>query len=977
MAIKFNTSSLSSSESNLYKIDKFNGVDYTTTPTAVDDSRAIDISNYLPEGDALVKRHGVEMLETLIVNDTEYIVLNIWKCNAGLAMDDYKDLYILYIASKTPDGKYTNFKLARNDVWKNRDFEISNFEIIKSFDKSITKSYEDIYSYGVCFEHKLFLLLQDKYLMVTLKNDFDVEEVKDHAYIPTVVIGVGAEETYYSNVTFDPETQTNVTTYEDSFKLDSKVSYLEPINLLTNTIKLELSVYKPEQTGDYFFQHYNISKFLPKGVTITSASINNTTINIGDGEKTAIDGVREPLIWAKIWNESKGVPPYERPKMLVNSEYYESYMLTYEMKSAILPSSSYTSTITIEITYTYDDGTDPSKMVEKMRFGIPYGSSGYKDRLFLSGNPEYPNIDIRSYNASFSENNWQDYAYFGDDGYCALGSSDTKIVGYGLLNNGYMAIVKESGGGQPNLFFRHPEFTEDNYGNTVETFPVISSGLALDVNKQSQVINYGNDLLVTTPNGMYKILVGKSSATQTFYANEMSYFIRNNLNRSLEKSDVIICKNKLYWHKQDVNGNYRIYVADEDRYGVVNGNQVYEWWVLDGIDTNKMFVFNDKIYFASDRGLAVFGEKFSDTYHHSIVDIEVNNQELSKLVGIDTVNNKLIVDKNYYVFTDILQSNDIPKAYKNFINTTVVNFDGYSVIETSVEPNLTIFNATKYLVSFVCSEQEEQLILSGVLDENLLMLINGSYYKYTNNESLSIQDIEDSTDVSIQFEAVVANKNVTSEYISNKLLFVSNNDRRLEYTIKDLYTIDGYAFSECVYLGDEVIYVGASQEEYVVLGKTDEVCFNVIKLKYNGLDVSFDVYSTISHVVFKFYNLIPTYWRSKYNSLGREDYLKMVDRITFVSETRRGGITNVGYRTLKNESFYEANLIRKELDFNYLEFDSFSFSKESFARTHTSKKKIKNFSFMQIAMDSNGRDDSTITSLSLRYKYTKNNKGVK
>jgi hypothetical protein len=148
--------------------------------------------------------------------------------------------------------------------------------------------------------------------------------------------------------------------------------------------------------------------------------------------------------------------------------------------------------------------------------------------------------------------------------------------------------------------------------------------------------------------------------------------------------------------------------------------------------------------------------------------------------------------------------------------------------------------------------------------------------------------------------------------------------------------------------------------------------------------------------------------------LGRLDYLKTIDRLTFVADAKRGGDTRVGFRTsyksmsapaslvygqfeLMNANITkgvvtmhktksvdtsivrstETSVIYKDLDFNDIDFANFSFSTSNFAKTQTMKKKVKNFSFVQIIFESDKSADSTITSFAFRYKYTKNNKGVK
>ena len=118
MAINFSSSNLNANANNTFTIEKFNGVDYTTTPTQVDDSRAIVISNYLPEGESLVKRYGYsvlikleEKLKELDVDATKEIV-GLWQFNNS---------YICYVLCSNKNAyliRINNFIDFNNDDYE-------------------------------------------------------------------------------------------------------------------------------------------------------------------------------------------------------------------------------------------------------------------------------------------------------------------------------------------------------------------------------------------------------------------------------------------------------------------------------------------------------------------------------------------------------------------------------------------------------------------------------------------------------------------------------------------------------------------------------------------------------------------------------------------------------------------------------------------------------------------------------------------
>lgn len=65
--------------------------------------------------------------------------------------------------------------------------------------------------------------------------------------------------------------------------------------------------------------------------------------------------------------------------------------------------------------------------IAKCKFAIAYGVNGNYDRVFISGNPEYPNYDW--YSAM------DDATYFPDTNYSCLGSDASPINGYAIVSN--------------------------------------------------------------------------------------------------------------------------------------------------------------------------------------------------------------------------------------------------------------------------------------------------------------------------------------------------------------------------------------------------------------------------------------------------------------------------------------------------------------------------------------------------------------
>lgn len=95
--------------------------------------------------------------------------------------------------------------------------------------------------------------------------------------------------------------------------------------------------------------------------------------------------------------------------------------------------------------YISDAPMSNSDCITNCTIGALFGINGATDRLFLSGNPAYPNVDWHSdmYNPGF----------FPDTSYSKLGRDTSSIVGYTLVNN-YLAAHKDENETEHNIIVR-------------------------------------------------------------------------------------------------------------------------------------------------------------------------------------------------------------------------------------------------------------------------------------------------------------------------------------------------------------------------------------------------------------------------------------------------------------------------------------------------------------------------------------------
>lgn len=192
--------------------------------------------------------------------------------------------------------------------------------------------------------------------------------------------------------------------------------------------------------------------------------------------------------------------------------------------------------------------------VTKCTNGTLFGVGGAEDRLFLTGNPDYPNWDFYSeqYNPS----------YFPDTGYSALGSEQSAIVGYALVNN-YLAAFKDGFDRSQTVFIREGDLVVDSNNVSQPAFKLINS-----LQGNGVVAPYAFGYLTTEPlfltkSGIYAITA--QDITGEKYSQNRSFY----LNGSLTKED----------HLEEA-----VATTFNDMYVLAVNNQLY---ILDGLQATR------------------------------------------------------------------------------------------------------------------------------------------------------------------------------------------------------------------------------------------------------------------------------------------------------------------------------------------------------------------------------------------------------
>ena len=184
--------------------------------------------------------------------------------------------------------------------------------------------------------------------------------------------------------------------------------------------------------------------------------------------------------------------------------------------------------------------------VAKCTIGTLYGVNGAMDRLFLSGNPEYPNWDF------FSQQN--DPSYFPDTGYSVIGNASSSIVGYAIVNN-YLATFKNKLDNSPAVFIRQGELMDNEITGVADpVFRLTNTLLGDGIISPYAFGSMPTEPLFLTRLGIYAIT--PQDITGEKYSQKRSFYLDGALTkeRYLETAKAVVYKdqyilainNKLY-----------------------------------------------------------------------------------------------------------------------------------------------------------------------------------------------------------------------------------------------------------------------------------------------------------------------------------------------------------------------------------------------------------------------------------------------
>lgn len=179
-------------------------------------------------------------------------------------------------------------------------------------------------------------------------------------------------------------------------------------------------------------------------------------------------------------------------------------------------------TTIFEVTYTKTVANYPNR-IKKCTVQASYGYNS-NDRIFFTGNPDYPHYDWYS--------QFKDPTYIPDLNYSIVGSPSSKITGYLRLNK-YLAVLKENSETDSTMYIRYGQLNTDNEVEFA-TFQSLAGVGAISASCMGSLLG---DPLFLSNTGIYGIAT--NSVTDERVMQNRSYYIDSKLTKESNLQNAI------------------------------------------------------------------------------------------------------------------------------------------------------------------------------------------------------------------------------------------------------------------------------------------------------------------------------------------------------------------------------------------------------------------------------------------------------
>ncbi len=396
----------------------------------------------------------------------------------------------------------------------------------------------------------------------------------------------------------------------------------------------------------------------------------------------------------------------------------------------------------IVVEFSHDLGE--SSNITNCCFGTYFGADNNMDRLFLSGNKEYRNVDF--YSAT------DDFTYFPRlSSTTKIGTTATAIMGYTKLSDGTLAIIKESSQDEPSVHYRSGTMTqsaEDNGNVSYQiAFSVKAGSRGVGAISPYAIATLAGDNLFLSKSGVFGLELSSNVATTERFAKERSRYIIEKLkkHKHLDNAVAFVYDN---WYILSVDGV--CYVADARFKTRADGSMSdtfdYEWWYWDNIDARVFCELDGKLCFGTNDGrICIFDELFSDRIYHktSVGDMSLNiaNSKITYNGKLDLKENDIFKLSTNDIYMQLVSPYDFIDVANNCVkvglNTLKILHNGQKVcIDSSSEIEVgeyEVYDIDMGNLTFKIRQNGEQVTFSDVF--RISAKVTGENFQIVNIEN--------------------------------------------------------------------------------------------------------------------------------------------------------------------------------------------------------------------------------------------------
>lgn len=849
-------------------LDNFRGVDFSSSPLNVNSNRAASMRNFILEDGRTKKRNGWK--EVFKISSTP---IN--------GIFEYKNA--------TSSGLYHVLIISSEDA-------LYIYDLVK---KAITYS-------TTMYSGKNFVAMQHDSIVFIIKGDY------------FLTYGTEDGSNYLFNEFYEWSTVYIPTTTISIDANGGKTATLDAPNLLTNTRKNKLlggeleSYYDDSGSMAQHLLFYLDSPIVLHSTVYVDIELSTKTIHASGAD-----------------NDYGSVNLYDQSNTLIASANYGNGTIEFFIDTTPPIEDRDNITVTFEAdieAWAEREGLESFDSLEEKRakifgctIGTLFGAEGANDRLFLSGNPDYPNM------VYFSGIN--DFTYWPDTNYLVAGSKISPVNGFQRLADNTLAIYKAGGDYEPTIYYAWGDLvtkTDNDTGEEItdEVFYIKSGAVGEGCVSARACAYFAGDNIMLSKNGVFGIVLTDNVSTNERYARERSRLINSKLCQAdLSKASAIVYKDKYYLALNDeagscfvANARYKTSVDDD-----IDGSYNYEWWYWDNVPARTWAIIDDQLWFGTDDGrICVFDDEYADRTY------------------ITTATGEIAFNEDHVTASSVLAS-DIEKA-----NSVTFNADVYALIHTvdKLEDGRVVFDSYET----TADENGEEIKLYDIFKLHEGMEV---YVDTVGSSGLSVDTAYTVTDMdygSCSYKLTLNGSDVVPASTGFKVY-----QRIPAETPLYIYDTDNT---------DLKFWLKATED-----GDPLDLC------AYNSTASSTSVSAT-----FEYRSPVVAEWYTPVLDFGTNEQSKTLLKITVCAEATPGGKLSLGYDTRYANS-HEIKGINT-FSLNRISLQNFSFD-VGFANSYSQKVYERNFNFLQFNFISDNDKNCIINSLSAIYKINKSNRGVR